>query len=526
MTQVGISVQVRAANRCRRHNQLLAVNRNGHLRNDRSLTLLSTLAEGDAVQVKQSLWTLRTLRTTTPLRLLRSLYLRTFGHEVNGVLAVQSFDSSNGSLIHQSHLRCIGRDVERCNLLTLPGVVEHHVNLEGTVSARRQVQVQHRAVASLRTLESLHALRVLSQTAETEVLKTYDTAIGDAGQIHRVVPYVEVVLHPFVAVRTARHEAGNTGRIVLVGRETENLETLRGHLGTGIFVAVSGFCRPCVILRIGVVGRNLHHAALCYGFLVPRNLHGSNHCLTGKSKAAWRTVVEHIPLAVDFLYRTVGVMSGIGGDEFRTVLVQHHTARIHQHTTSAPRAEGAVAEGIAQGRVGIAQSVFLAAIAREHHHVFVANLTNRRSLEEVEVQRVLTLVQSLILAARLVQQSAVGTAGRNKRVDEFRTLALRVHRLLVELAGRRVLETIEHVGAEAFVEVLVLLVRDVLDEYRRVEVDERAGQTLRAVLRQVHGHERAVGPVALTYRCHAAPSARVGIQPIGLLARSLVLHFY
>ena len=237
-------------------------------------------------------------------------------------------------------------------------------------------------------------------------------------------------------------------------------------------------------------------------------------------------MVEHIPLAVDFLYRTVGVVSGIGGDEFRTVLVQHHTARIHQHTTSAPRAERAVAEGIAQGRVGIAQSVFLAAIAREHHHVFVANLTNRRSLEEVEVQRVLTFVQSLILTARLVQQSAVGTAGGNKRVDEFSSLALRVHRLLVELAGRGVLETIEHVGAEAFVEVLVLLVRDVLDEYRRVEVDERAGQTLRAVLRQVHGHEWAVGSVALAYRCHAAPSARVGIQPIGLLACSLVLYFY
>ena len=219
-------------------------------------------------------------------------------------------------------------------------------------------------------------------------------------------------------------------------------------------------------------------------------------------------------------------MSGIGGDELRTVLVQLHAARVHQHTTCAPRAEGRVAESIAQCRVGVAQSVFLAAIAREHHHVFVAHLSDARRLEEVEVQRVLTLVQCLVLAALPIQQTAVGTAGRNKRVDEFRALALRVHRLLVELAGRRVLETVEHVGAETLVEILVLLVRDVLDEYRRVEVDERAGQTLRAVLRQVHRHERTVGPVALTHHRHTAPSARVGIQPVGLLARSLVLHFH
>ena len=178
------------------------------------------------MQVEQSLRTLWTLWTTTPLWLLRSLYLRTFCHQVDGVLAAQSLDSSNGGLIHQSHLWRIGRDVERGNLMTLPGVVQHYVNLKGTVSARRQVQVQHRAVAGLRTLESLHTLCVLSQTTETKVLKTYDTAIGDAGQIHRVVPHVEVVLHPFVAVRTTRHEAGNTGRIVLVGWETENLETL------------------------------------------------------------------------------------------------------------------------------------------------------------------------------------------------------------------------------------------------------------------------------------------------------------
>ena len=110
-----------------------------------------------------------------------------------------------------------------------------------------------------------------------------------------------VVLHPLVAIGTASHEAGQTSRVVLIGRQTEDLKTLGGDFCTCIFVAISGFGRPLIILGIGVVTRNLHHAALGYRLLVPGNLYRSHHGLTGKAEATRWTVIEHIPLTIDLL---------------------------------------------------------------------------------------------------------------------------------------------------------------------------------------------------------------------------------
>ena len=330
-----------------------------------------------------------------------------------------------------------------------------------------------------------------------------------------------VVLHPVIGVG-AVHEAGNAGRVVGVGGQTEDVEALAGHLGAGIFVAIAGLGRPFFVVSIGVVAGDLHYAALGHGLLVQHDFHGSHHGLARIAEAARRTVIEHVPLAVDFLQRAVGVVTGVGGDELRAVLVVHHAARVDQHATRAPRAEGRVAEGIAQGRVGGSEAVLLTAVAAEHHDIFVAHLADARCLEEVEVERVLTLVEGLILRALLVEQLAVAATGGDEGVDELGAGALAVHRVLVELAGGRVLEAVEHVGAEALVEVGVLLVGDVLDEHRGVEVDERAGQALGAVLGEVHGSEGAVGAVALTHHGDAAPAARVGIEPVGLLARLAV----
>ena len=287
------------------------------------------------------------------------------------------------------------------NLFSLHGIVEHHVNFEGTLAAVGQVQVEMGIVALLHTLEGLAALRVLSQTAEAEVLEADDAAVLNAGEVHRVVPHVVVVLHILVGIGT-RPIAGETGAIVVVGRQTIDLEALAGHLGTSVLVAVIGLRRPHVVLRKRVVAGDGHLATLGHGLLVPRNLHRCHHRLTGIAEAARRTVVEHIPLAVDLLQRAVGVMAGIGGDELRAVHVRHHATRVNQHTTRPPRTQRRIAVGIAQGGVGIAQSVLLAAVAREHHHVLVAHLANRRCLEEVEVQRVLTLVECLIFTALLV----------------------------------------------------------------------------------------------------------------------------
>ena len=86
------------------------------------------------------------------------------------------------------------------------------------------------------------------------------------------------------------------------------------------------------------------------------------------------------------------------------------------------------------------------------------------------------------------------------------------------------LETVEYVCAESLVVVFVFLVGNVLNEYRWVEVDERARNALGAVFSKVYGSERTVGAVAAAYHCHALPSTRVGIEPVGLLARVAVLH--
>ena len=222
----------------------------------------------------------------------------------------------------------------------------------------------------------------------------------------------------------------------------------------------------------------------------------------------------------------MGVVCGVGGGESCAVLVGHDAAAVHEDAARAPGAERAVAVGIAQGAVGVAQAVLLAAIAAEDHHVLVAHLADAAGLKEIEVERVLSLVERLVLASLLVEQASVGAAGGDERVYAVRARALAVHGALVELDGCGVLEAVEDVGAEALVVVLVLLVRDVFDEDAGVEVDERAIDAGTSVGRQVHGREGSVGAVALADRRHAAPPAAVGIEPVGFLPRRLVLDLH
>ena len=88
------------------------------------------------------------------------------------------------------------------------------------------------------------------------------------------------------------------------------------------------------------------------------------------------------------------------------------------------------------------------------------------------------------------------------------------------------LETVEDVGTEALVEVGILLVGDILDEYGGIKVDERARHTLTTVFREVDGCEGTIGTVALTDHRHTAPATGVWIEIIGLLARGLVLYLH
>ena len=82
-----------------------------------------------------------------------------------------------------------------------------------------------------------------------------------------------------------------------------------------------------------------------------------------------------------------------------------------------------------------------------------------------------------------------------------------VHVVLVKLVGGGMAEAVEHVSPESLGVVRIFLVCNILHEYRRVEVNERAFHTSRTVGIEVYGSERAVGAVALAYHWHAAPSA-------------------
>ena len=269
----------------------------GHLRSRHAYT---SLGEADTMEVEEPLWTLR-LTGSTPTRTLWFLNLRTLSHKVDGVFSRQTLDSWHILNIHLSCTSVISSDIENGDFIAFPRIIETDVNLKGPIPTRCQIQAEHRAIASLRSLESLQALCALSQTTKAEILKTYDSTVGDTRQIHRVIPDVVVILHPLVAVRTTCHIAGNTRRVILIGRKSEDLEALRGHFGTSIGHSIGGFGRPLVIFRVGIIARDLHHTTISHLLLIPCDLHRSHHGLTGKAEATRRTMVKHIPLAIDLL---------------------------------------------------------------------------------------------------------------------------------------------------------------------------------------------------------------------------------
>ena len=278
------------------------------------------------MEVEQALRTLR-LSLTSEARtiVLRLLHFTTLSHEVDGMFALQFLYGRDSHLIDCRTALGIGRHFYHTDFLTVPNAVgvrsvEHHTNLEGTVSAWSEVEVERSAVTFLRTLEGIHTLRRLVQSAETEIFEADDTTVGDARKVHTVVPHIEVVLHPLVA----GHIGGDASRIILIWRQTENLETLRGDLSTRVFHAVAGFCGPFVVLGVWVVAHDAHLAAVSHGFLVPFNLHRSHHRLTGIAEATRRTMIEHIPLTVDFLKRAMGVVGCIGRHKLGAVLVRNH----------------------------------------------------------------------------------------------------------------------------------------------------------------------------------------------------------
>ena len=48
-------------------------------------------------------------------------------------------------------------------------------------------------------------------------------------------------------------------------------------------------------------------------------------------------MIEHIPLAIDFLQTAMSIMSGIGANQVATILAKHYATRVYQYTAAAPR---------------------------------------------------------------------------------------------------------------------------------------------------------------------------------------------
>ena len=226
------------------------------------------------------------------------------------MLASETLDGRNGNAVKGSLLLGIGRNVDDGNLLAVPCAVgiraiEHHMHLEGLFDSRFEVQHEAGIVASLGALESKYALSILGQTTEAEVLEADDALVGDAGKVHAVVPDVEVILHPVLVGEVA----SDAGRIILIRIETENLEALGSDLSTRITVAVAGLGNPSLLRSVRIVARDADLTTIGHFLLVPLNLDRSHHWLTGITEAAWWAVIEDIPLAIDELQRTVGIVS-------------------------------------------------------------------------------------------------------------------------------------------------------------------------------------------------------------------------
>ena len=291
-------------------------------------------------------------------------------------------------------------------------------------------------------------------------------------------------------------------------------------------VTIGGLGTPFVVGGVWVIAHDAYLTALGYGFLVPLYLHGGYHGLTGIAETTGGTMVEDVPLTVDFLQRTVGIVPPVGGSESTAVLVEDYAAAIYEHTARTPGTQGRVTVGIAEGGVGAAQAIVGTGVAGEDHDVLVADLTDGRGLEEVELTGILSLVEGGIFRTLRVSHLTVTAGGGDEIVVYLGAGTHAVHGVLVKFGRGGVLETVEDIGTEALVEVLVLLVRDGLYKDGGVKVNHAALYTLALVGREVDGGEGTVGTVALAHHGHAAPTARVGIEVVGLLAGGLVLDLH
>ena len=170
------------------------------------------------------------------------------------------------------------------------------------------------------------------QSAEAEIFVTDDVATVYVDR-HIVAPDVPCIL----LAAYIRQVACVAGRIIFVGVHSEYLEAFRGNFGTGIGISVICLRLPDAVGGIRVVAMNGYFASFCHGFFIPLDGDRCHHRLACKPESARRTVIEYIPLAVDFLQTAVRVVCGIGGLQLAAIFVKYHTTRVYQYTSAAPR---------------------------------------------------------------------------------------------------------------------------------------------------------------------------------------------
>src|SRR5690606_13132443 len=100
-------------------------------------------------------------------------------------------------------------------------------------------------------------------------------------------------------------------RIVLVWIQPIDMEAFRSYLRSSVFTALAVFRCPDIVFSIWVIGSYAYCSALRYGLFIPFDRYRGYHGLTSKTKSSVRPVINSIPLVIDQLDTTVGIVRRI-----------------------------------------------------------------------------------------------------------------------------------------------------------------------------------------------------------------------
>ena len=230
--------------------------------------------------------------------------------------------------------------------------------------------------------------------------------------------------------------------------------------------------------------RNLYLAACS---LLNTHFDRRHHGLTCELVKTALSVVEHIPLAVDFANAAVGVARRGGRGDDITLLVLLPCTTVDDSTAVSPWTQRLVAVGVGKRVVRGRQSEFTVfGEAAVDEHVLVLDFADGRSLEETEL--------------------ALLVPSRNHVLHNLRTRFHGGHRRRVQFRSEGILKT-----------PVAIYPTVVVHEHGRVEPQDAIGD-VGVVAAPVADLERTVRSVALGNQSIASADLVVRVEVIGLLA--------